>query len=138
MINFEATKCGACKNGVEFRHKPYGNNVKWPSPLFSLPPPLITAKGTPNTRQKRIRIKRVKSCTYTCATPPQILTHPNLKYGTPKKKDGINPDNDHTPKTENQTGVNFITWCTYAHQYLFDRTLSRLYKVGFESILLRI
>ena len=33
-------KCDTFKNGIVFRHKPNGNDVKWPPPLFSLPPPL--------------------------------------------------------------------------------------------------
>ena len=36
-------KSDAYQNGVEFRHKPNGNDVKWPPPLFCLPPPLFPA-----------------------------------------------------------------------------------------------
>ena len=42
-VNFSILKLqkgDAYQNGVEFRHKPNGNDVKWPPPLFSLPPPL--------------------------------------------------------------------------------------------------
>ena len=34
-------KSDAYQNWVEFRHKPNGNDVLWPTPLFYLPPPLI-------------------------------------------------------------------------------------------------
>ena len=34
-------KCDAHQNGIEFRHKRNGNDVKWPPPLFSLLPPLL-------------------------------------------------------------------------------------------------
>ena len=33
-------KCDAYKNEAEYRHKPNGNDVKWPLPLFFLPLPL--------------------------------------------------------------------------------------------------
>ena len=35
-------KCDIYQNGVEFRHKPNDDDVKWPPPLFCLPPPLCT------------------------------------------------------------------------------------------------
>ena len=39
-------KCDAYQNGVEFRHKTNGNDVKWPPPLFFPPPPLLYLNPT--------------------------------------------------------------------------------------------
>ena len=44
------------QNGVEFRHKPNDDDVKWPPPLFCLPPPLLPAKSRHTVASTRIML----------------------------------------------------------------------------------